>query len=101
MVVVHPVAIVTDVDIGEGGRQECFLAPHPLHKMSSIRRGPLFLHSPLVGLPACIPMTVDRPVSFVPGIDWTRTFPFHSVVTVVDTMGSVAHNTPPRDPQTL
>ena len=43
----------------------------------------------------------DRPVSFVPGVDWTPTFPFHSVVTVVDTMGSVAHNTPPRDPQTL
>ena len=36
----------------------------------------------------------DHPVSFVPGVDY-------SVVTVVDTMGSVAHNTPPRDPQTL
>ena len=63
--------------------------------------GTLVLHSPLVGLPACIPMTVNRPVSFVPGVDCTRTFAFHSVVTVVDTMGSVAHNTPPRDPQTL
>ena len=59
VVVVHPVAIVRDVDIGEGGRQEWFLAPHLLHKTSSIRRGPSFLHSPLVGLPACIAMTVQ------------------------------------------